>query len=408
MASPPPLRSIATIPDGAIPDGAPSPAPRPPAGPEDEDALLRLACAGAQGGPLRRLLEAHPSPAAALAAGPPAWSAAGLGADVQAAVARPDPGRLRAARAWRERPGRRLLPWGDPDYPALLRLAPSPPGLLFLSGDPALAWRPQVAIVGSRAPTAAGLRHATGFALALAEAGLVVTSGLASGVDAAAHRAALAAGGATIAVIGCGPDRAFPAGHAGLQATLEREGLLVAEDPPGTPPDAWRFPRRNRVIAGLALGTLVVEAAQRSGALITGRLAAEAGREVFALPGAIDNLKARGCHALIRQGAALVESPGEVMEALAEAARRAAGALRGGPGAGPGATAGAAASPSARPPPADPRQRRLWAPLADGPLPAEALAARAGLTMGEASSILLLMELEGHVIADGGRYLRKP
>jgi DNA processing protein len=261
-----------------------------------------------------------------------------------------------------------------------------------------------VAIVGSRAPTAAGLRHAAGFARALAEAGLVVTSGLASGVDAAAHRAALAAGGASIGVIGCGPDRAFPAGHAALQASLEREGLLVAEDPPGTPPDAWRFPRRNRVIAGLALGTLVVEAAQRSGALITGRLAAEAGREVFALPGAIDNLKARGCHALIRQGAALVESPGEVAEALAEAARRLAGALRGGPSAAPGPAPGLPVAP----PPADPRQRLLWASLADGPLPAESLAARAGLTMGEASSILLLMELEGHVVADGGRYLRKP
>ncbi len=393
---------MASIPPSIAP--APHTAPTAERAADDDEALRRFACAGAQGGPLRRLLEAHPHPAAALGGGPPAWAAAGLGEEVLAALARPDPGRLRAARAWQERPGRRLLGWGDPDYPALLRLAPSPPALLFLAGDPALAWRPQVAVVGSRAPTAAGLRHAAAFARAFAEAGLVVTSGLASGVDAAAHRAALAAGGASVAVIGCGPDRAFPAGHAALQQALERDGLVVAEDPPGTPPEAWRFPRRNRVIAGLALGTLVVEAAQRSGALITGRLAAEAGREVFALPGAIDNLKARGCHALIRQGAALVESPDEVVAVLAEASRALAGALRGRLDA-PGRPA---EGPAGRAAPADPLQRRLWEPLADGPQSPEALAVRAGLTMGDASSILLLMELEGHVVADGGRYLRKP
>lgn len=186
-----------------------------------------------------------------------------------------------------------------------------------MAGDPSLAWRPSVALVGSRSPTPGGRALAARFAGCFVEAGLAVTSGLAAGIDAAAHLATLEAGGCTVAVIGTGPDRAYPDSHQRLQGRIAAEGAVLSEYLPGTPARPGHFPARNRLVAGLALATVVVEAAQRSGALITARLAAEAGREVCALPGSVLNPRAAGCHRLIREGAALVERPEEVLELLA-------------------------------------------------------------------------------------------
>src|SRR5690606_41509372 len=218
----------------------------------------------------------------ALAAGAANWRACGLDhAQMQAFGSRPAD---RRSLDWLAAPGHHLLGWNDPDYPALLRTAPSPPLALFVAGDPALCWHPSVAVVGSRSPSAGGRDNAAAFSGAFARSGLAVVSGLALGIDAAAHQAALDAGGLTLAVLGCGIDRAYPARNRGLCQRIAEAGAVVSEYPPGPVARAGQFPARNRIVAGLALGTLVVEAAMRSGALITARLAADAGREVFAIP----------------------------------------------------------------------------------------------------------------------------
>ena len=204
----------------------------------------------------------------------------------------------------------------DPQYPAQLAAVPGCPSPLYVKGDPAVLSLPQLAIVGSRSATAAGRETAFEFASALVGAGLAITSGLAIGIDAAAHRGALAAGGVTIAVCGTGLDRIYPSEHARLAAEIAARGALVSEFSPGMPPLAENFPQRNRVMSGLALGVLVIEAAARSGSLITARHAGEQGREVLAVPGSIHNALARGCHRLIKDGAALVETPEDVLAAL--------------------------------------------------------------------------------------------
>ncbi|MGP4845412.1 DNA-processing protein DprA [Marinobacter sp. 1Y8] len=209
-----------------------------------------------------------------------------------------------------------IVSWGDPDYPALLREIHGPPPVLYLQGQRELLSRPQLAIVGSRNATRAGLDHARQFARALAERNFVVTSGLALGVDGAAHQGALEGSGSTLAVLGTGVDVAYPASHQSLARAVIGQGALVSEFPPGTPPRAGHFPRRNRIISGMCQGTLVVEAGVKSGSLITARLALEQGREVFAIPGSIHNPLARGCHQLIRQGAKLVESVQDIEEEL--------------------------------------------------------------------------------------------
>jgi DNA processing protein len=222
--------------------------------------------------------------------------------------------------------GRRVLTLADAAYPALLLATEDPPPLLYVMGPEQVLDRPLffpdpcLAVVGSRSPTAQGALHARQFAKALREAGLCIVSGMALGVDAAAHEGALedVPEGclATIAVVGTGLDRVYPSRHRALAHRIARQGLLVSEYPLGTPPLAANFPKRNRIIAGLSQGTLVVEAALQSGSLITARLAAEQGREVFAIPGSIQSPQARGCHALIRQGAKLVETIQDVLEEL--------------------------------------------------------------------------------------------
>jgi len=296
-----------------------------------------------------------------------------------------------------------LLRIDDPDYPALLRRLPDAPKLLYVHGAVERLWHPAIAIVGSRRATAGGLDNARGWARAFVRAGWSVASGMAAGIDTAAHLGALDVDGPTVAVLGTGIDVPFPARNAALMADIAARGVVVSEYPPGTPPQPWQFPKRNRIVAGLSLGTLVVEAQHRSGALITARLAADAGREVFAVPGSIRNPMARGCHRLLRDGATLVESPEEVIAALAPVAAALADDLRGRLH----VPTSVGDAPSHRSPRMDANTQRLWEALGHDPIPMEVLVARTGLTAAELASILLVMELGGRVVSEHGRYTRK-
>ncbi|MFC3815250.1 DNA-processing protein DprA [Lysobacter sp. GCM10012299] len=373
---------------------------------DDTHALLTLLVAGGAVEPRRRLLERQASPAQALAAGPASWRECGLTAAQVHSLRTPDATRLAEAAAWLRQPGHHLIDCRHPDYPALLRRGPNPPLALFVAGDPALLWHPSVAIVGTRSPTPAGAANAASFARAMAQSGLGVTSGLAAGIDTAAHEAALAAGGVTVAVLGTGPDVAYPRSNARLLARIAAEGAVVSEHLPGTGALRSHFPTRNRIIAGLSLATLVIEAAWQSGALITARLAAEAGRDVFALPGSIRNPVARGCHRLIREGAGLVEEPDEVIAALAPQAQALAQDLRTRLDApihrGDGIVGHRAGDSAAD----GPDYQQLWLALGHDPTTMDELVTRTGLTAAAVSSMLLLMELDGRVQAQHGRYFR--
>jgi DNA processing protein len=218
--------------------------------------------------------------------------------------------------AWASQPGQSIITLADAGYPpALLEIA-DPPSVLYVRGNPDLLHRRGLAVVGSRNATPQGTQTAESFARHLAAQGLCIVSGLALGIDAAAHRGALAAQGETVAVIGTGADRIYPARNKDLAIAIAERGAIVSEFPLGTPAVAYNFPRRNRIISGLARGVLVVEAAPESGSLITARLAAEQGREVFAIPGSIHSPVARGCHKLIKQGAKLVETAQDILEEL--------------------------------------------------------------------------------------------
>lgn len=367
------------------------------------EAWLRLILAPRLGaGGIRRLVEHLGEAEAICAASRSALEALGLRPETARALHRPDAAAVDRALAWLQQPGHSLLTWQDEGYPALLRRAPNPPAALFVAGRSELLWSAQIAVVGSRNPTAAGGEHAADFARSFARAGFAVTSGLADGIDAAAHRAVLQAGGDTIAVVATGPDLVYPAKHLELAEAIAERGALVSEFAPGTEARREHFPQRNRIIAGLSLGTLVVEAALRSGALITARLAGESGREVFALPGSIHNPLAKGCHRLIREGAALVETSAEVIEALGPVAAELAGHLRQRLQADPSPTRPAEAGH--RP---DPEQTRLLRALGHDPADLDTLAARSGLTVDALSAMLLAMELEGLVVAEHGRYARR-
>lgn len=373
---------------------------------ETNEALLQWVLAGGATAPRRALLERWSDPVAALAAGPAAWRDAGL-SDAQArAVRRPDAAQLAHGAAWLRSPGARLLGWHDPDYPPLLRRIGSPPLALFVVGDAALLWHPLVAVVGSRAATAGGLANARDFSAALATFGYGIASGLAAGIDTAAHAAALDRGAPTVAVLGTGPDVPYPRANAGLHARIAADGVLVSEHPPGTTPRREHFPSRNRILAGLSLGTLVVEAALRSGALITAREAVEAGRDVFALPGSIHNPMARGCHRLLREGATLVQDAAEIHAVLAPQVTDLADALRTRLAA--PTSSGQATTPFIPATPcASPEYQRLWQALGHDPTGMDELTLRTALTPAELSSMLLVMELEGRVAHAHGRYSRK-
>lgn len=291
---------------------------------------------------------------------------------------------------WLDQPRNYLMTITDPSYPARLHALPNPPSLLFLHGDPELLDLAQLAIVGSRNPSTGGRRTAFEFAAELAANGLVVGSGLAQGIDAAAHEGALSVDGLTLAVTGTGLDRVYPARNRDLAHTVAMNGLLVSEFPTGTPPLAGNFPRRNRILAGLSLGTLVVEAALQSGSLITARLAAENGREVFAIPGSIHNPLSRGCHALIRQGAKLVETAEHVLEELAPLL--------------PSIAPGRLEKPQT---PVgqleiDPQHQTLLEAMGFDPVTTDQLVERTGFPVTEVSSMLLLLEMQGHVSSGAG------
>ncbi len=296
---------------------------------------------------------------------------------------------------WLQQPGNQLLTWQHPHYPVLLAQLPDPPLLLYVHGDVTLLGEPQLAMVGSRNPTASGQATATDFARHLAAAGLVITSGLALGIDTASHGGALDARAPTIAVTGTGLDRVYPASNRELARRIAEHGALVSELPVGTPPLAENFPRRNRIISGLSLGTLVVEAALRSGSLITARLAAEQGREVFAIPGSIHSPLARGCHHLIRQGAKLVETAQDIIMEL-------------GPLAGSCQQAVTSSIPSTdEPAQLGEEYAQLLEIMGFDPIPIDRLVVRSGLTAAEVSSMLLQLELGGRVASNpGGIYNR--
>lgn len=373
--------------------------------PDSTEALLRLVLAGGAPGPRRALLARFDDPAQALRAGPAAWRAAGCTPEQRALLALPDREALARGLQWLALPGRHLVSVGTDDFPLLQPVDPLPLAL-FVHGDPAALWHPGVAVVGSRTPSPTGAELAAEFAGALARSGLCVVSGLAAGVDARAHQAALeVARGRTVAVVATGLDLTYPPRHVALQARIAARGAVVSEYPPGTAARPGQFPARNRIVAGLSLGTLVIEAAARSGALITARLAAEIGREVFALPGSVRNPRSRGCHRLIRDGAQLVETPAEVVAGLTGAAANLGQALRWRLDA---PTEHARSAPGGAPPFPLPHYQRLWNVLDENPTGMDSLIQRSGLTADQLSAMLLIMELDGKVVANHGRYCRKP
>lgn len=348
---------------------------------------------------LRRLLAAFASPQGVLDAAPAALAQVAAPPLCEALRTPPPelPAALAAVGQWRRGDAtRRVLTLGDPAYPPALLQSPDPPLLLYVQGDPAVLARPAIAIVGSRKATPQGLENASAFAAALADSGLVIVSGLALGVDGAAHEGALAKSAPTVAVLGTGIDRVYPRRHLELARRIAASGALVSEFLPGTPPLAENFPQRNRIIAGLTLGTLVVEAALRSGSLITARLANEAGREVFALPGSIQAEQSRGCHALIRDGAHLVESPADVLEEL----RR-----PGLPAPAPAAAAPARGAVAAQ---ADDPGDPLLDALGHDPIGLDSLQARTGWSTPELLARLLELELQERIARlPGGLYQRR-
>jgi DNA processing protein len=295
---------------------------------------------------------------------------------------------------WLDEPGHALLHLGDDNYPELLARISNPPESLYIIGDPALLHVPSLAIVGSRNPSSGGARNAFEFARFLGRSGFCIVSGLAQGIDSAAHKGALAAGASTIAFLGHGIDTIYPAQNRELAAQIARQGALVSEFPLGTAPMKELFPQRNRLISGIALGTLVVEAARRSGSLITARLASEQGREVFAIPGSIHNAMARGCHRLIRDGAKLVESADDILSELAPLMGHVLDADR---------------QPTSSTSPTrvnDPEYVKLLESLGHDPISVDELVAHSGLTIGQLSSMLLILELDGMVEKlSGGRYV---
>jgi DNA processing protein len=296
--------------------------------------------------------------------------------------------RLRAARAWLAGgEHRQVLSIGDGDYPAVLLQTPDPPLLLYTQGRVGLLNRRSLAIVGSRNASAQGVDNARSFGSHLSQQGWTIVSGLAFGIDGAAHEGGLAGAGSTVAVVCTGLDTVYPARHRTLAQRIAAEGVLVSEYAPGTPPLAQNFPQRNRIIAGLARGTLVVEAALKSGSLNTARQASEYGREVFAVPGSIHSPLSRGCHALIRQGAKLVESADDILEELQDRS-----------------TAATADDASATTDRGDP----VLQALGHDPATLDALCARTGWSAQELSARLLELELEDKVARlPGGLYQRR-
>jgi DNA processing protein len=342
---------------------------------------------------VRRLLASFGSAGNALGASKSALQEV-VGAALATAVrAEPEQlaARLQAAHTWWQGGSdRHVLCIADAGFPPQLLQTADPPLLLYVRGDVAVLARRSLAIVGSRNASAQGVDNARAFAAHLSRQGWAIVSGLAHGIDGAAHEGGLAGPGGTVAVVGTGLDRVYPARHRALAHRIAAAGAMVSEFAPGMPPIAGNFPLRNRIIAGLARGTLVVEAAIQSGSLITARLAAEAGREVFAVPGSIHSPLSRGCHALIRQGAKLVESAADILEEFGAST----------------STPVAAADPAA--PSAVRDAHAVLDALGHDPVTLDALCARTGFSAQELSARLLELELEDRVARlPGGLYQRR-
>lgn len=366
---------------------------------DELDAWLRLVHAPGVGRVHQRLALRAFGPPLCLFDATPAVRAEALGPDLARAIEAPPPGhaeRVADTRRWLAKAPddapRTLLALDDPSYPPRLLEAPDPPLLLYVSGDVDVLKSPSLAVVGSRHATPQGLDHARDFSRALGERGLTIVSGLAAGIDAAAHGGALAGPSGTVAVVGTGLDRVYPRRHTALARRIERAGCVVSEYPLGADSIAFHFPQRNRIIAGLALGTLVVEAALASGSLITARLAAEAGREVFALPGSLHSPVARGCHGLIQRGAKLVGSVEDIVEELAGSWRPSL------PGVRASSTATVTASRA---------DARLLAAMGFDPVSLDMLAERTGLGAAALGARLLAFELEGRVARLPGGLLQR-
>ncbi|WP_028221530.1 DNA-processing protein DprA [Paraburkholderia oxyphila] len=404
-----------------------------PLGADELSAWLRLAnTRGLKPAALRALLGAFGLPQHVLAQPFDALAAAAGYEAAHAVLAPPAANfaqQVGAVAAWCSPPGNALVTLADPAYPPRLLTMPDPPPLLYVKGRLDLLHARSVAVVGSRSATPQALEDATRFARTLAAAGVTVVSGLALGVDGAAHRGALDEPGSTVAITGTGADLVYPAAHHALATEIAARGVLATEWPLGTPARSANFPQRNRVIAALVEGVIVVEAAMRSGSLITARLANEMGRDVFALPGSVHAPLSRGCHRLIKEGAQLVETPEEVLEALrftqpAPRARRPAAPRERSPACAmtlplefetqPPHLAQDAAQ--TRPPaearraptaPLGPEARALLAALGHAPATLEILAQRTDMTEAVLQATLLRLELAGHVSTlPGGRFTR--
>jgi DNA processing protein len=341
--------------------------------------LSQIPGLGSEG--LRRLLQAFGSQETVLQA-----SSSSLSQHIKPAVAHSisegiDESLIAAAAVWLEDPQNRILSVADTEYPQFLLNTVDPPLLLYVKGRLDLLNTPALAIVGSRNATAQGTRNAEAFAKSVSDAGLCIVSGMAHGIDAAAHLGGLDGPGSSIAVVGTGLDKVYPAANRELAHRLAQTGTIISEFCLGTPPLASNFPRRNRIISGLSLGCLVVEASLRSGSLITARMALEQGRDVFAIPGSIHSPQSKGCHALIKQGAKLVESAQDILEELGYPGTNAASNV--------------------------PAEHPLFIHLGFDPLDTETLMLRSGLTIAELSAILLQLELDGHIASlPGGLYQR--
>ncbi|WP_422910768.1 DNA-processing protein DprA [Pseudomonas sp. MAC6] len=359
----------------------------PAVSPAELEARLRLHCLPELGPRrFRKLLSAFDSASAALSAPASAWRSLGL-PQVCSEARRSAEVRERAAQSlsWLEDDAHHVVMWDDVIYPGLLAELVDAPPLLFVAGDPTLLEQPQLAMVGSRRASRPGLDTAQSFARSLAGGGFVITSGLALGIDGAAHQGALDANGKTVAVLGTGLQCLYPARHKQLAADIVAQGgALVSELPLDCPPQASNFPRRNRIISGLSVGVLVVEASPSSGSLITARLAAEQGREVYAIPGSIHHPGARGCHQLIREGATLVESIEDILQALR------------------GWQAQPPASAALKP---ESLNHPLLALLHAAPHSSEALVVASGWPLADVLAALTELELEGHIACENGRWV---
>ena len=359
-------------------------------------ALLRVP--GLQPDQYHQLLNVFGSPEKVLAAGAGSLGKLGLKASSVRAIQDSTTDLIAPDLDWLQHDDHHVVTFHDARYPERLKTIPSAPPLLFVRGDPDFLQLPQLAMVGSRTPTASGRKTAHEFARHLSQAGITITSGLARGIDAASHQGALECLAGTVALVAHGLDIVYPAEHRKLAEAISQNGAVVSEHPIGTRPLKAYFPRRNRIISGLSLGTLVVEAALKSGSLITTKHALEQGREVFAIPGSIHNPLARGCHRLIRQGAKLVETADDILEEIS--------ALL--PDELPGRTVSEdhtrAENQSSQA--LDPDHQKLLKCLAYEPVPIDELVNRSGFAASEVASMLLILELEGCVVSESGLYTR--